>query len=368
MLTYGLNRRGNRTKSAFLYEKIKEDILNGKLKPGEKMPSKRMLSEHLSISIITVDHAYQDLTAEGYLSARERSGFYVCEMLLPETEKKNLSPARVYLKEEKKAVPADRDEEHCLLTVARITRKILSAQPEILLMKPSHSGCASLRNALADYLFRFRGMNVQPEQIVIGSGAEYLYGLIVQLLGRDILYAIEDPSYGKIRAVYEANGARCEMLEMDKSGISERALNRSRAGVLHTTPFHSYPSGVTAQAAKRYRYIKWAQERKGFLIEDDYDSEFAFLRKPIETIYAMDRSESVIYLNTFSKSLLPSVRIGYMVLPKRLLGKYSEKLGFYSCTVPVLDQHVLAEFIKTGSFERHLNRIRQNFKHGNAEK
>ena len=363
MLTYVMDERGSRTKSGFLYEKIKEDILNGKLKPGEKMPSKRMLAAHLSVSVITVEQAYLDLAAEGYLRARERSGFYVCEMTLPEKKKRSRS-SRTYLEEEKVFLPSDGDERQCLLTVTRITRKILSEYPGILLMKPSHSGCAVLRNALSDYLFRFRGMDVKPEQIVIGSGAEYLYSLIVQLFGRDIIYGLEDPSYGKIKAVYEANGARCEMLEMDRDGISEKALQHSEAGVLHTTPFHSYPSGVTAQAAKRYRYIKWAQERNGFLIEDDYDSEFAFPRKPIETIYAMDRSGSVIYMNTFSKSLFPSVRIGYMAVPERLLRQYREKLGFYSCTVPVLDQYVLAEFIKSGSFERHLNRIRHNFMRG----
>lgn len=359
MLTYAMDLRGGRTKSEFLYEMIKGDILNGKLKPGEKMPSKRTLAAHLSVSVITVERVYLDLTDEGYLTARERSGFYVREILLPGTGKKT---HRTYenLQEERPVRAVSRNEEQCLLTMARITRKILSERSDILLLKPPHSGCAVLRNALAEYLYRYRGMNVRPDQIVVGSGAEYLYGLVVQLFGRETLYGLEDPSYGKIRAVYEANGASCEMLSMDGTGISAEALDRSRAGVLHVTPFHSFPSGITAQAPKRFQYIEWARKRDGILVEDDYDSEFAFTRKPIETIYAMDRSDRVVYMNTFTKSLLPSVRIGYMVLPEHLTARYEKKLGFYSCTVPVLDQYVLAEFIGSGGFERHLNRIRNS--------
>ena len=415
MLTYPMNQRANVTKTEYLYQRIRQDILSGQLAPGEKLPSKRALAEHLSISVITVERVYQELTDEGYLSARERSGFYVAAGNMPgirpsayageeqtvrsavcsgegqtvrpvvnsgegqtvwpvvnsgqgqsvrsvvnSGQEQTARPVK-FLEEERAAQPADRDEEQCILTMTRITRKILSEHADIMLLQPSRSGCAVLRNALAEYLLRYRGMHVQPEQIVIGSGAEYLYGLVVQLFGRNIIYGLEDPSYSKIRAVYEANGAHCEMLAMDRTGISEAALHNSAAGILHVTPFHSYPSGVTAQAAKRRSYIDWAVEREGCLIEDDYDSEFTFTRKPIETIYAMDPGGRVIYLNTFTKSLLPSVRIGYMVLPERLLARWQKKLGFYACTVPVLDQYVLAEMIKSGSFERHLNRIRHRY-------
>lgn len=205
-------------------------------------------------------------------------------------------------------------------------------------------------------------MQAKPEQIIIGSGSEYLYGLVAQLFDRRVVYAIEGQSYEKIRLVYSAYARPYELLPMDSCGVSSEGLQNSQAGVLHVTPFHSYPTGITAPAAKRYEYLAWAKKRSAFIVEDDYESEFAVLRKPLETMYAMDHSGSVIYLNTFTKSLAPSMRVGYMVLPERLLPVYQEKLGFYSCTVPSLDQYVLAEYIGRGYLERRLNRIRRKLR------
>ena len=228
-----------------------------------------------------------------------------------------------------------------------------------MLRKPPHLGCAVLRNAIAAYLLRFRGMSVQPSNILIGSGAEYLYGILVQLLGRDQLYGIEDPSYAKIERVYEANGARIERLPIGTDGINEEALKKARATVLHVSPFHSYPSGVTASAQKRFSYLAWALARHAIIIEDDFDSELTFFRKPLDTLFSLDSSGCVIYMNTFSKSIGPGMRIAYMILPDPLLDLYEQKLGFYSCTVPVFDQYVLAAFIQEGGFERHLGRVRR---------
>ena len=221
------------------------------------------------------------------------------------------------------------------------------------------TACAALRNAIAQYLLRYRGMVAQPEQIVVGSGAEYLYGLLVQLLGRDKIFGLENPSYEKIQAVYESHGARCRLLEMDELGVSPAALGETDADVLHVTPTHSFPSDRTAPVSRRLAYLRWAEARGGVIIEDDFASEFARRSKPMETLFQLDRAERVIYLNTFSKSLAPSMRIGYMVLPEHLMAEYRRKLGFYSCTVPVFDQYVLAEFIDGGHFERHLRRMRR---------
>ena len=231
-----------------------------------------------------------------------------------------------------------------------------------LLEKPPHYGCAELRNAIAEYLLRYRGMLAQPECIVIGSGAEYLYGLVVQLLGRDRVYGLEDPGYEKVRQVYAANGAVCELLPMSDDGIRADALQRTDATVLHVTPFHSFPTGITTSAAKRSEYLAWAAGRDAILIEDDFDSEFSENKKPLQTLYSMDRRGCVIYVNTFSHSLAPSMRMGYMVLPERLMEQYRQTLGFYSCSVPLFDQYVLARFISQGYFERHLNRLRRQNK------
>ena len=205
-------------------------------------------------------------------------------------------------------------------------------------------------------------MLAQPDCIIIGSGAEYLYGLIVQLLGRERIYGLEDPGYEKIRQVYAANGAVCDLLPMSEDGIRTGALQKTNASVLHITPFHSFPTGITTSAAKRSAYLAWAAERNAILIEDDFASEFSENKKPLQTLYSMDRRGCVIYVNTFSHSLAPSMRMGYMVLPERLMERYRQMLGFYSCSVPLFDQYVLARFISQGYFERHLNRLRRQNK------
>ena len=223
-----------------------------------------------------------------------------------------------------------------------------------------NEGCAILRNAIAKYLLRYRGIFAQPEQIIIGSGAEHLYNAVVRILGNDKIYGIEDPSYMQIRKVYEGMGAQCELLKMGEEGICTECLQETKAKVLHVTPFHSYPSGVTATVGKRQEYLEWARDQNGMIVEDDFDSEFFMPGKPIDTLYMSDTNQSVIYINTFSKSLSPSIRIGYMILPEWLMERYQDTMGGFSCTVPVLDQYVLAEFIEKGHFEQHLNRVRRH--------
>ena len=229
---------------------------------------------------------------------------------------------------------------------------------EKILSRSPNKGQPEFRRAIAEYLARSRDIMVDEDQILIGAGAEYLYGLTVQALRRNVLYGLEDPSYEKIEQVYLANGAKIEKLKMGVEGIETEALQKSNAQVLHVTPYNSYPSGVTASASKRREYIKWASKRNGILIEDDFDSEFTLLSKAEDTLFSL-APDSVIYMNTFSRTIAPSMRVGYMVIPKRLTEKFERNIGFYSCTVPVFDQLVLAEFISNGSFERHINRIRR---------
>ena len=240
-------------------------------------------------------------------------------------------------------------------------RRVLSDSGERILSRAPNRGCTELRQAIAAYLARSRGIIADPEQIIVGSGAEYLYGLVVQLLGRGCMFALEDPSYEKIRLVYEANGADCVMLKMGADGIRSDALFGCAAGALHVTPYHSFPSGVTASASKRHEYAAWAEERCAYIIEDDYDSEFSAAAKQVETIFSV-APERVIYINTFSKTFAPSMRMGYMLLPAPLMREYAERLDFYSCTVPVFEQLVLAEFIDNGDFERYINRRRREMR------
>ena len=357
MLTYDL-KTTNKSKTLSLYRFIKEDILSGALSAGERLPSKRELAEHLGVSVITVENAYAMLEDEGYIAGRPRVGFFVSELRLTGRE---ILPSReiVHLPEEEPDGEATEAERAYFPAMARIVRRLLSERPEILQQKPPQYGCAVLRNAIADYLRRYRGMAVQPANVIIGSGSEYLYGLVVQFFGRDKRYAIEYPSYKKIEKVFAANGASIDRLKMGEDGILSEELRRTDAQILHVTPFHSYPTGVTATAEKRFEYLAWAAERGGYIVEDDYDSEFAFFRKPIDTLYAMDIHGRVIYMNTFTRSLSPAVRVAYMILSDDLLKAYEERLGFYSCPVPVLDQYVLAAFIEEGGFERHLSRIRR---------
>ena len=241
-------------------------------------------------------------------------------------------------------------------------RRVLSDRGDLLLEKSPNLGCTELREAIRRYLARNRGISVETDQIIIGSGSEYLYGLIVELLGRNRIFAIESPSYKKIEQVYRATEIRYELLPLTSEGIDSKALSNTSADILHTTPYRSYPSGVTATASKRHEYIRWASERDRYIIEDDFESEFSVSAKPTETLFALSDHDNVIYLNTFSKTISPSLRIGYMVIPKQLVQIYKEKLGFYSCTVPTFMQYVLTELIDNGDFERHINRIRRKMR------
>ena len=231
-----------------------------------------------------------------------------------------------------------------------------------MLEKSPNLGCIELREAIRKYLARNRGISVDTDQIVIGSGSEYLYSLIVELLGRSLIFAIESPSYKKIEQVYRATEIKYEPLPLTDEGIDSNALSKTSADVLHTTPYRSYPSGVTATASKRHEYVRWASERDRYIIEDDFESEFSVSAKPTETLFAISENDNVIYLNTFSKTISPSLRVGYMVIPKQLVQTYKEKLGFYSCTVPTFMQYVLAELIDNGDFERHINRVRRQIR------
>ncbi len=351
-MKYQIQRHSGESAYLQLCRQLREDIVSGLLPTGTKLPSKRSFAEELGLSVITVEHALALLCDEGYLLSKPRSGFYVCFGGAPGAP----PPPRARLEDMSVAEGAPPDFPFSLW--AKTMRSVLADYDRHILDRCPSGGCLQLRQALAAYLARSRALSVRAEQIVVGAGAEYLYALIVQLLGRDRPFALEDPGYGQIRRVYEANGARCLALPMGADGIESAALASCEAGVLHVTPYHSYPSGVTASAAKRHEYLVWARARDSRIVEDDYDAEFASPSRQIQTIFSLDPSR-VIYLNTFSKLLAPSVRTGFLVLPEELLEDYRTKLDFYSCSVPVFHQLVLAEFINAGHMERSISRRRR---------
>ena len=338
-----------------LYGRIRDDIVNGAYAYGSKLPSKRSLAEETGVSTVTVEHAYALLCDEGYAEGRPRSGYVVIF-------RKDDGFAKA-AKEKHTYRPPDRaahtDPDFPMSVLSKTMRRVLTERGELLLEKSPNCGCMELRDAIKQYLARNRGIAVETDQIIIGSGSEYLYGLIVELLGRNRIYAIESPSYKMIEQVYRAMEIRYELLPLTQTGIDSAALQETAADILHTTPYRSYPSGVTATASKRHEYIRWASEAGRYIIEDDFESEFSVSAKPTETLFSLSRQDNVIYLNTFSKTISPSLRIGYMVLPKELVSVYGEKLGFYSCTVPTFMQYVLAELMSNGDFERHINRVRR---------
>ena len=341
-----------------LYGQLRDDIINGVYAYNRKLPSKRNLAEETGVSTITVEHAYALLCDEGYAEGRARSGYIVTfrkDDGFALTARSNPTYQSTYHTEHSYT-------DFPLSVLSKTMRRVLTEHGDLLLEKSPNLGCTELREAIKSYLLRNRGITVDAEQIVIGSGSEYLYGLIVELLGRNKIYAIESPSYKKIEQVYRATEISYELLPLTQTGIDSMALSRTTADVLHTTPYRSYPSGVTATASKRHEYVRWASEGERYIIEDDFESEFSVSTKPTETLFALSDNDNVIYLNTFSRTVSPSLRIGYMVLPKQLVTHYVEKLGFYSCTVPTFMQYVLTELINNGDFERHINRVRRRIR------
>lgn len=338
-----------------LYKQLRDDIISGMFAYNSRLPSKRMLAEESGVSTITIEHAYSLLCDEGYAEAHERSGYFVVfrpsdgfatstidtEPQHPAGHSVQMQPTFPYS------------------LLSKTMRRVLSNYKEVLLEKSPNAGCIEFRTALKHYLARNRGIHVEIEQIIIGSGAEYLYGFIVDLLGRDRVIAIESPSYNKIEQVYQTAEIKYEALPLTSDGIDSAALAVTSANILHTTPYRSFPSGVTASASKRHEYIRWANSGDRYIIEDDFESEFSVSTKPMETLFALSNHNNVIYLNTFSKTISPAIRVAYMVLPKKLVAPFEDKLGFYSCTVPTFEQFTLAELINNGDFERHINRVRR---------
>ncbi len=361
MQTYTLDRSGASPLYEQLYRALKADILSGVLPGGSRLPSGRALAEHLGLSRVTVETAYAQLLAEGYLTSRPRAGYFV-EQLTPQE-----LPPRVSEPEAQPPEPETAQSRSAQLfpfsVWARLMRGVLLDRRQELLRPAPDAGLPALRQAVAAELYRQRGVHVSPQQVYIGAGAEYFYNLLIQFFGHGRVYALENPGHRKIARVYQANQVAVRPIGMDADGVIPELLEQSGAEVLHISPSHHYPTGTVTPITRRQALMRWLTAQPGrYLIEDDYDSEFRFSGLPIPTIQSMDRSGRVIYMNTFSRTISPSLRISYMILPRTLLPQWQAAMGFYSCTVPSFEQMTLTRFLAEGYFEKHLSRMKKHYR------
>lgn len=353
----------NKNKYLSIYERVRDDIVSGIYAKNSKLPSKRTMADEYGVSVITVEHAYELLSEEGYILPMEKKGYYV--IYAPDSffEVASEIPKddNVQLESPVKSAFINKfdDYELSFSQYARMMRRVISIYGEELTLKSPGFGTDHMRMTLAAYLRRSRRIDVDYNRIIIGSGAEYLYSMIVKVLGRNITYGIENPSYEKIGYVYKSEGVRCRMLNLGNDGIESNALWKSDVNVLHITPYRSYPSGVTATASKKHEYLKWCNEKNAIIIEDDFESEFSPSRRPEETVFYLNHGKNVIYVNTFTKTIGSFIRTAYMVLPENLVPVFNERMSYCACTVPTPEQYVISELIDSGEFERHINRVRR---------
>ena len=368
MLTYSFTNTGSDSMYEYLYKCIRNDITQGKIKAGEKLPSKRTFAKNLGISVITVENAYGQLLAEGYIYSMPKRGFYVSDLSSATMEKKKVRKEQLTLTGGATSYFADfssnqTDSEIFPFTIwSKTVREVLNDNQKQLMINPPCGGILELRQAIARYLKEFRAMQVEPEQIIIGAGTEYLHGLLIQLLGNHRIYGAENPGYHKIARIYENMKVEYAKVTLDQDGVSIRELEEKRVDVIHTSPSHHFPTGIVMPVSRRYELLGWAAKSPDhYIIEDDYDSELRLTGKPFPTLQSIDVSDRVIYMNTFTKTLASTVRISYMVLPLTLTEIFYQKLSFYSCTVSNFEQYTLAAFINKGHFEKHINRLRIHY-------
>jgi GntR family transcriptional regulator/MocR family aminotransferase len=354
-----------------IYKYIRNEIIDGKIPTGEKLPSTRLLAENLSVSRSTVELAYDQLLAEGYIRAEACRGFFACDIKeLYQLDEGSRNAARrrnpggaASSRQIKRVIDFS---PYAINTASfpynvwrKISKNVLLDDREELLLAGDGQGEYELRSEIASYLHQARGVNCQVEDIIIGAGNEYLEILLAQLLGRGLTMLMENPGYPQAYHTFCNMGYQVRTVEARDTGMTRQDAERIQPDLIYMMPSHQFPLGSVMPMTQRLELLKWASEQEGrYLIEDDYDSEYRYRGKPIPSLQSIDSNGKVIYLGTFSKSVAPSLRISYMVLPPQLLEKYKTECGFYSTTVPRMQQEILREFIRDGHFGRHLNRMR----------
>lgn len=366
MLCYHLEARNGRPLYQTLYEYLKKDILNGRFPTNTRLPSKRELARDNHISVKTVMNAYEQLLVEGYITSKEKKGYFVAAVeAMPDYRPELVQHEQIYIEDQwfvdftANQVVYDK---FPFSMWKKVMREVLSEYDTELVQRAHFLGIKELREAIADYLSRSRGMQVSPECMVIGASIEYLYGRLIKILPRSAVYGVENPGYKKIPRIYEEYSLPWTYIDMDSQGISMESLRKSGAGILHVSPEHHYPLGTVMSAARRQELLQWAEEEPDrYLIEDDYDCEFRYHARSIAPLQNMDRNHRIIYMNTFSKTLAPSIRISYMILPEKLMTRFVNESNFYSNSSSSCEQYALAKFIREGYFERHLSRMRKYY-------
>lgn len=364
MLTYNIEKNSKKPLYLQLYENIKNDILNLKIK--DKLPSKRSLANHLNISVITVENAYNQLIMEGFIYSVPKKGYYankgIQKQIKPVVQKQNFNENAKFLKEKNLlnlSFSTNSELAFPLSTWKKLLREVLSKNSDEIYEKVPFNGTLKLRLAIKKHLYEYHNLICDENNIIIGAGSQHLYTLISQLLDKDLIYALENPSDTKIGKIYKSLGVKCVFLDIDKSGMSYEKLLKSSANIVHISPSSHFPTGILMKAKRRSELLKWASLKENrYIIEDEYMGEIR--QKIVPTLKSLNH-EKVIFLNTFSKTLLPTLRVSYMVLPSNLTLKFKQNLSFYSSAVPIFEQLTLAKFINDGYFERFLNKLkRQN--------
>ena len=366
-----------------IYEYIADEIREGKLLAGEKLPSTRSLADYLQVARSTVELAYDQLASEGYIESVPYRGYYICRV----EELYRIGTSGGGLRSEKKGAgqedgqPGQKDSRTARYFVIdfspnaidmnlfpfgtwrKITRDILSGDRKELFALGEPRGDLELRKTVCRYLHASRGVNASPEQIIVGAGNDYLLLLLQYILGRGITAAFENPSYRRAFRIFSSFAARMVTVPSDENGIRVDGLLASGANVAYVMPSRQFPTGTVMPIGRRTELLRWASSAEDrYLVEDDYDSEFRYRGKPIPSLQSADTAGRVIYIGTFSKSVAPAIRISFMVLPERLMEAYEKNCSFFSSTVSRIDQTILNEFILSGAFERHLNRMRKAYR------
>lgn len=368
ILTLQLQQDAEKPLYLQIYEHIKTEIINGNISSDFRLPSKRQLSTHLQCSLNTVQTAYSQLISEGYILSVVKKGYFACKL----DNVVHLKTAFSYSEKNSMILPSYKydfsyhgvdKESFPFSTWRKISKDEINEYAVDLLKIGEPQGNLELRSCIANYLHHSRGVECNPAQIIVSSGTEFLLQQLIQLFDKNCTFAIENPGYEKLNHIFKSNRAHFIPVSVDENGISLKELAESKADIVCVTPSHQFPTGNIMPVNRRINLLNWAHEKdERYIIEDDYDSEFKYSGKPIPSLQGLDKGKKVIYMGAFSKSLSPALRVSYMVLPEQLLNEYIEKLSFYICPVPAIEQKILSRFIKDGYFERHLNKMRNIYK------
>ncbi|MBF1307382.1 MAG: PLP-dependent aminotransferase family protein [Parvimonas micra] len=337
-----------------IYEYFKNEIINGTYKANTKLPSKRNLAKEYKISLNTVDNAYSKLLEEGFIYSKERQGFFVSDV----GELYVLDSKPIHITKEEENIEYDFSysgvsEEFPYKIFKKISSNIFDNKD--ILEKVDYQGYLPLRTQISEYLDKSRGFKAEPSQIVISSGSEYLFQIIFKLISGK--FGIEDPGYNMLSNIMDTNDINYEFIPVDKNGMDLTKLKKSKSDFCVITPAHQFPTGVIMNMQRRVELLNMKKIK--YVIEDDYDSEFKYSKRPVPALKSIDVNDKVIYIGSFSKSISPSFRVSFMVLPFDLVEKYNKIFKFFICPVSIMVQKMLTTFIEIGEFEKHLNRMRK---------